>query len=171
MNAFLNVIIMFLETFYYSIFMKSARKEGDFKRYFLLFGLFAIITIFMNRRFLINYLIIFFLILYGLKFIVKLKITLFDLFFIILMFISKVIIEMPLSLLSYSIVENIYVASTMVGVLKVIIILLFNEYVEKIYEIMKLLWKNNNFYIRYLFSISLFIYVILSSIFLIIEWI
>ena len=151
--------------------MKSARKEGDFKRYFLLFGLFAIITIFMNRSFLINYLIIFFLILYGLKFIVKLKITLFDLFFIILMFISKVIIEMPLSLLSYSIVENIYVASTMVGVLKVIIILLFNEYVEKIYEIMKLLWKNNNFYIRYLFSISLFIYVILSSVFLIIEWI
>ena len=151
--------------------MKSARKEGDFKRYFLLFGLFAIITIFMNRRFLINYLIIFFLILYGLKFIVKLKVTLFDLFFIILMFISKVIIEMPLSLLSYSIVENIYVASTMVGVLKVIIILLFNEYVEKIYEIMKLLWKNNNFYIRYLFSISLFIYVILSSVFLIIEWI
>ena len=151
--------------------MKSARKEGDFKRYFLLFGLFAIITFFMNRRFLINYLIIFFLILYGLKFIVKLKVTLFDLFFIILMFISKVIIEMPLSLLSYSIVENIYVASTMVGVLKVIIILLFNEYVEKIYEIMKLLWKNNNFYIRYLFSISLFIYVILSSVFLIIEWI
>ena len=171
MEVFLNIIIMILEIVYYTIFMKSARKEGNIKRYFLLFSLFTIITIFINRRFLINYLLIFFLILYGLKYIVKLKITLFDLFFIILMFMSKVIIEMPLSLLSYSIVENIYIASTMVGILKVIIVWLFNGYIEQIYEIMQMLWINNNFYIRYLFSIALFIYVILSSIFLIVEWI
>ena len=69
----LNIIVILLEIIYYSLFMKYSRKEGKFYKYILLFLLFSFITIFVDKRFLINYVLIFLFILYGLKYIVKLN--------------------------------------------------------------------------------------------------
>ena len=173
MRLILNIIVLIFEILYYSLFMKYARREGKFWKYLILFILFSIITIFVDKRFFINYVLIFLFILYGIKYIVNLKITLYDLLFIIIMFISKLIIETPMSICAYILFKNIYISAIIVSFIKISTLFIINKKfkISIIYSKLQKLWNNNNFYIRYVFSILMFIYVIFSCAFLIIEWI
>lgn len=172
MEFILNIIVLVFEVLYYSLFMKLSRKDGKFYRYILLFILFSIITLFLNKQFIGNYLIIFLLIVYGMKYIVKLKISLYDLLFVMIMFIFKVVIETPLFVLFYKLLTNKYIISIIISVIKILMIIFINKIygIDNIYKKLNKLWKNNNFYIRYIFTILLFIYVILSFVFLVNKW-
>lgn len=90
---FINIIVLIFEILYYSMFMKFARKEGKFWKYLLLFTLVTISGLFIPTNTLLSYLYLILAILFGLKYIVKINTTLYDMFFILIMIFFKLIIE------------------------------------------------------------------------------
>ena len=171
MNIILNAIVLIYEVLYYALFMKFARKDGKFWKYILLFSLITICLFFITTNKIYSILMLCFAILYGLKIIVKINVSLFDLLVIFAMLLIKLIVEMPLSLLFYTIIKNIFVVSTITGIIKIFIVVLIRNNINRIYNKFEKLWKNNNFYIRYIFTILMFTYIICTCLFFIIKWI
>lgn len=163
----LNIIVLIFEVLYYSLFMKFARPEGKLWRYILLFTIVTIITGICDVNYLLSYIVIISTMLYGIKYIVRLSISLYDLLFIIIMIFFKLVIE----ILGISILYNLLDMSLVyIGFqfLKILFVLIVKNRLNTMYNFLKKLWNNNNFYIRYLFSIFLFLYFIFSMIYLII---
>lgn len=171
MNIALNAIILILEILYYSLFMKSCKGQKGLKNYALCFGVITLIGLFIKTDYFISYPILIFLILYGLKHIVKTKIELYDMLVIFVMLLFKFIIEIPSSLLLYKIFNNIYISSAIVGLLKNGIVLILKNNLKIFYNKFYKLWNNNNFYIRYIFSILMFVYIITTFVYIVIKWI
>lgn len=170
-SLLLNVVVLVFEVLYYALFMKFARKEGKFWRYLLLFSLMTFCLFFMKTTKIYTILVISLFILYGLKYIVKLKVSLYDMLVISVMLLLKLFLEMPFSLLFYVFIKNIFIVSTITGIIKIFIILLMKNSINKVYQRFERLWKNNNFYIRYIFTIIVFSYIIWTCLFYIIKWI
>ena len=164
----LHIIVLLFEVLYYSMFMKFARKEGKFWRYLLLFSLITIVLIFTGTGNLYVYLIFVLLSLYGLKYIVKTKISLFDILPIIIMLAIKIVIELLSMFIFYKFLYLNQVITTFIfEIIKILTILLSKNYLNLYYNKLKTTWDKNNFYIRYFFSIFAIIYVIISAISLI----
>lgn len=167
MRLFLDIMVIVFEILYYSIFMKKSRSEGKFSRYIVLFILFSITSFFMNDGSLVNYMLILLLILYGLKYIVKLDISLYDLLFIFIMMLFKLAIELTFAFGINYIVNDILIAKTLLGVIKVAMISGIGNGLSNLYTKLHLCWNDNKFFIRYIFDILMFIYVISACLFLI----
>lgn len=167
MSIFLRVLVIVFEILYYSLFMKKARPDGKYSRYLLLFILFSVVSFFTNDGSLISYAIILLMILYGLKFIVKVKISLYDLLFIFLMMLFKLFIEILFAFTIYYLINNITFSKIIVGFIKVTIVSITGNKLEKLYNKLQIYWNENRFSIRYIFGILMFIYIIASCIFLI----
>lgn len=164
----LHIIVLIFEVLYYSMFMYYARKEGKFWRYLLLFSLITIVLIFTGTGNLYVYLIFVLLSLYGLKYIVKTKISLFDILPIIIMLAIKIVIELLSMFIFYKFLYLNQVITTFIfEIIKILTILLSKNYLNLYYNKLKTTWDKNNFYIRYFFSIFAIIYVIISAISLI----
>lgn len=162
----LHIIVLIFEVLYYSMFMKFARKEGKFWKYLLLFSLITVILFIFNTNNLYVYLMFILLALYGLKYIVNVKISLYDMFVIFIMLILKLIIETPIYFVLYKYV-NIYINGIITGLIKFLILFLLKDKLNIVYINLKKKWDNNNFYIRYIFSIFMFLYCIFSCLFII----
>lgn len=165
-NLILNVIVLLFEILYYSLFIKYARRESKFNKLLLLFTFITIIGIFIGTSNLPSYLILILMMLFGLKYIVKLKISLYDMLIIFIMLIFKVLIETPTYLLFINIL-NRYLISIIPNIIKILVIRLLNNKITKFYKNLKIKWDNNNFYIRYIFSIFVYTYCIITAILLI----
>lgn len=163
---FLNIIVLIFEILYYSLFMKFARKEGKFWRYVLLFTICTLFILICNSNNLLTYLGFVLIALFGLKYICNTKTSLYDMLFILLMLFVKIIIETPLFII-FSFIPNRYMISILTSVIKILIIYLLRNKIEKTYNKLKIMWDNNNFYVRYIFSIFAFIYCIITIILLI----
>lgn len=163
---FLNVIVLVLELLYYSLFLKFCRKDGKLSRYILLFVIFTIISLFMNKKDLISYGIIIFLMLYGLKYIVRTKISLFDMVIILMMFMFKIILEIP-SYYLLSFFFNGIVSTILFQIMKLVLVIINKNNINKLFRILKAKWDNNSFNLRYIFTIIVYGYVIATSMFLI----
>lgn len=163
MRLFLNIIVLIFEILYYSLFMKYARKEGSFIRYLISFTLITIIFLFLGTTNFICYFLLILTILFGLKYIVKLKVSLYDMLIIVIMLFCKVLIETPLYIILYKAI-NIYFIGVLVNIIKIIVIFLIRNVIDYMYKHLKVKWDNNNFYIRYIFSICCFIYCIITAI-------
>lgn len=166
LDLLLNVLVLSLEILYYSLFMKYARRESKFDRLHLLFTIITIIGIFIGTNTLPSYLILILMMLFGLKYVAKLKVSLYDMLIIFIMLIIKVIIETPLYLLLVH-TANRYIVSIIPNVIKILVITLLNKKITKFYKSLKIKWDNNNFYIRYIFSILVYIYCIATAVLLI----
>lgn len=166
-SLLLNVVVLVFEVLYYALFMKFARKEGKFWRYLLLFSAITIFFYFVGKRQIYSYLLLILMILYGMKYLVKLKISLYDMLIIFLMMIIKLFIEAPLSLSINLFIKDVYVVSSIVGFIKLLILYIMRNKINLFYNKFKILWNNNNFYIRYIFSTFMFVYVIVSCVFII----
>lgn len=166
----LNVIVLIMEVLYYSLFMKFAKGEGKLWRYLLSFGLMSTILFFIGTNHIYSYLLCIIMMLYGIKFIVKVKISLYDAMFLFIMLLFKHIIEIPFSLLFYIFIKNIYIVTILVGFIKVIITLNLKEKINKAYSKISKLWNNNNFYIRYIFTTFMLLYTIVSCLYCIVKW-
>ena len=166
MNLMLNVLVLFLEILYYSLFMKYARKESNFIRLLILFTGITIIGMLIGTNNLPSYLALILMMLLGLKYIGKLKVSLYDMLIIFIMLIIKVIIETPLYLLLVH-TANRYIVSIIPNVIKILVITLLSKKITKFYKSLKIKWDNNNFYIRYIFSILVYIYCIATAVLLI----
>ena len=159
----MHIIVLIFEILYYSMFMKFTKKEGKFWKYLLLFSLITIFFVFVPVANLISYLILILMMLYGLKFIVGLKISLYDMLLIVLMLLFKLIIEFIVFIPCYEFFKLSQSISTMTfDILKVILLLTFKDKLYKLNIRLKKLWYNNNFYIRYIFTCLTYIYVILT---------
>lgn len=163
----LNIIVLLLEVLYYSLFMKFARKEGKLWRYIISFILISIIGLFIKTNYLMSYIILIILIVTGLKSIVRIKISLYDIFFIFIMLIVKTLLETVLLVPSYYILKNMFLATLIAGIFKTSVIMVLRNKIGKYYTSIKDKWNKNNFYIRYIFTTLMFLYIIISCLFLI----
>ena len=125
----------------------------------------------INNRFLgtnniYTYLIFMGLTLLSFKYFVRCKPKLYDLMILVLMMLIKVIIEVCFYLPLQAFFD-IYKIAILHSIIKVILVFIFRNYLNLIYDKLKIYWDNNNFYIRYLFSVLMFVYCIISGIFII----
>lgn len=169
MELFLNIIVLIFEVLYYSLFMKFSRAEGKLWRYILTFTLITIFFWFVGTDKIYSYLLLIFTILYGIKYIVKIKVNLYDMLIIFIMLLFKVLIETPVYMLLYKVLD-IYMIGLVYSTLKIIILNLLKNKLNLLYKVLKIKWDNNNFYIRYIFTIFLFSYTIISSIFIVLYY-
>lgn len=168
MNVIFNIIVLLFEVLYYALFMKFARKEGNLWRYLLLFIINSFVISLCSNIQLPIYLLFIFITLFGFKYIVKTKTSLYDVIFILVMLLLKIVIEFSLytffnGILSFSIIS----ATLIFEIAKIIILFSLKNKLHKIYSKLKYKWDNNNFYIRYLFSTILYSYVIITLLLLI----
>lgn len=165
----LHIIVLLFEVLYYSMFMKFARKEGKFWRYLLLFSLITIVLIFTGTNNLYVYLIFVLLTLYGLKYIVKIDIGLYDMLWIVIMLFVKIIIEFIISMGIYYTINDFLIMTLLIAFIKAIILIILKNKLTVFYTKLKRIWYKNNFYIRYVFSCLSIIYVIITVIMFIVD--
>lgn len=161
----LNVVVLVFEVLYYALFMKFARKEGKFWKYLLSFGLVNIILLFIGTNQIYSYLLCIIMMLYGLKYIVGIKMTLYDMFFIMIMLMFKALTEHIVVLIFFVLFKQTILLTTFIfSALKFILLIILKNKLNLVYNYILIKWNNNNFYIRYLFTIFMFCYVIISII-------
>lgn len=159
-----NVIIFTLEVIYYSLFMHYADKRFNI-RCFITFLLANIVLFFIGFDSFYSYL--FYFIELSLIFrILKIRFTLYDLFFIIISTLLKVFIEFLFFIVLRENMELFYVIFA-IGIFKIFILVMLKNKISIFYNYLKIKWNNNNFYIRYIFNITIFIYIIASLLFMI----
>lgn len=165
MGLFLRILVIVFEILYYSLFMKFARKQGNFWKYLLLFTVISIVLFFISSFNIYAYLVFMVLSLFGLKLIGKT--SLYDMFIIFIMILFKLLIELLCAFPLNSLIPDINTCKIILGLIKVNTIMLIGNRFNILYNKLKTYWSKNNFYIRYLFSIFMFIYIISACLFLI----
>jgi len=154
---------MFYEILYYSLFMKYARGEGKFWRYLLLYLLISIFFSFIGTKEFYSYLLLMLIMLLGFKYIVKTKTSIFDLLIITVMLVCKAFIELGVFYIYYCLLHcSHYMVTILFELIKLLIVLLIGTNLNTLYLNLKRLWDNNNFYIRYITSVTLYAYVIVT---------
>lgn len=159
-----NVIIFTLEVIYYSLFMHYADKRFNI-RCFITFLLANIISLFIGYGNFYSYLFYFIELSFIFR-ILKIKFTLYDLLFIIFSMIFKILIEFICFIILKDMMD-LFVVTFLICLLKIFIITFIKNKILFVYNHLKIKWNNNNFYIRYIFNITIFIYIIASLLFMI----
>ena len=167
MDLVLNIIILILEALYFSLFVLFSKKENKFWKTLIFFIMLDLFFFFVGSNNLISYFLLITLIVLGLKYIVKIKTTMFDMLFIFIMMIFKIIIEGISSIFISQITDSRYIMATLLGFIKLPILLIFKNTLSLLYNKLESYWNNNVFYIRYIFTTLMLIYVIASCGFLI----
>jgi len=171
MAILLNIIVMFFEVIYYSLFMKFARTEIKLWEYLLAFTiatLFNFVFAIFNINSVIIYLLFIIIALYSIKITSKSKLSIYDMFFMFIVMIVKIAIE-GLSFLTIYNLFSKFAFTMIIDFLKIGFVILFKNKIKYYYDLLKGKWNNNNFYIRYIFNILLFMFIIMSFIFIIIK--
>lgn len=159
----INIILFVLEVLYYSLFMKYTKKEGKLYKYLILFTLCSLIVGMINSKNLLAYLFFILGSYVGLKYVVKTKTSLYDMLVLVVMLLLKVIVELPLFLILYNVIHiNHYLVVFIVGLVKLLLVFMFKSMMNNWYNKMKEKWNNDNFNIRYGFTILIYLYVILT---------
>lgn len=165
----MHIIVLIFEILYYSMFMKFTKKEGKFWKYLLLFTLITLVGLLIGTSNLYSYLILILMILYGIKYIVKVEISLYDMLVIFVMLVLKLIIETPFYIILSFFTKNNFILTFPSSVAKILLTFLFKNKIRISYKKFRKMWNNNNFYIRYIFTTFMFLFVIFSCVFLIIK--
>lgn len=166
MDTILNLIILIFEIFYYSLFMYFSKREGKLWRYILLFTLITEIGMIIGTNYIGSYLLLILMILMGMKLLVTKNTKLYDMLIIVLMMFVKIMIEMCYYIVLHNELD-IYTIGICYSLVKVLLPIIFKEKLKNIYDKLNSLWKNNNFHVRYIFSILMFIYCIATCVFII----
>ena len=96
----------------------------------------------------------------------KIKLVLYDTLIILISLMFKLAIEMPFFIILGNKVD-LFIWVFIIGIVKNIIVILLKNKILKLYIKGKKKWDNNNFYIRYSYSIILYSYIIASIVYLI----
>lgn len=157
----LNFIVLAFEIIYYSLFMKSIKREGKFWKYVVIFVISTIFTLIFSKYSILSYVFIIFSTLIVGKYILKINMKLYDFYLILAMMFFKILIEA----ITYTLFVNIlgqYITIFLFEFLKILFVFIFNKALNKVYEKGMEVWKNNNFYIRYFTAIILILYLIFT---------
>lgn len=167
----MNIIVLIFEILYYSLFMKFARKDGKIWKYFITFLLTTIIAAIFDSSKIYSYLLFIISSIMILKYLVKIKSNLYDMLVIVVMLFTKIIIEFINVMIFYNIFQlPIIVVTAIFTIFKLLFILKAKNKLNKIYNIFLNKWNNNDFYVRYIFSVLMIIYVIISTFVIIFSW-
>lgn len=166
MESFLNSIILIFEVLYYSLFMYFSKREGKLWKYIISFTIITLIIGFLGTNNTATYLVFIMLNLISFKYFVKCNPKLFDVLIMVIMMLFKVLLELCWYLPLHN-TFSIYKIGLMYSVVKVNLVLVLKDSLKDIYKKLHKLWNNNNFYIRYIFGISMFIYCIVTCVFII----
>ena len=168
MSLLMNIIVLIFEFLYYSLFMKIARKEGKFSKYLITFVINTFIILIFSSNNLITYFLFILFTYISLKYIVKTKVSLYDVLIILIMLVMNVIIQLPIYVICFNVLKISHFITTLIfETFKIIFIIMLKNKMNIYYNKMKKLWDNNNFYIRYIFSCSMFLYTIVIVILLV----
>ena len=166
----LNIMVLILEVLYYSLFMTFTRKEGKFIRYCILFCLVSALGVILNTRDITNYFIVLFFIIFGIKYIVRIKTSMLDFLIVLIMLVFNIIIETITYLLLFKLIGTNHIITTFTfEIIKIGMCFILSNKLNLMYKKVKNLWDNNNFYIRYLFSVLIYIYVIITCVLIILK--
>lgn len=143
MAILLNAIILIFEVLYYSLFMYFSKKEGKFWKYLINFLLITIIGLFIGTNNLLSYLLLVLLMFLGLKYIVNVKMSLYDMLIIVIMLFSKIFLEFiiyfPLSIIG----DMDYILSTIIfETFKNLLLIVIASELNGIYKGLKKEWSN-----------------------------
>lgn len=159
----LNIIVLILEVLYYSLFLKFAKNENNLWRYILGFIIVSIIGVFIKTNYLISYVLLIILIVSVLKFIARIKIKNFDILVIVIMLLIKILIEGISVIIFYNLLNmNTFIVTLIFMTIKLLFVILLRKRINKVYNVLNKKWNNNDFNIRYIFSIFILIYTIIS---------
>ena len=170
MALFLYIMVLIFETIYYSLFIKLSKQEGQLSRYLLTFSIITLVGVVIKTNTMFSYISLILMIICGLKYIVKVHVSLFDMLIILLMLLTKLILELPVYIVCYNNLDTI-TTGAICGLIKIGMLVLARNVLHKIYKKLYKLWINNNFYIRYTFTIIMFTYIIVSSVFIVFYYI
>jgi hypothetical protein len=158
-----NLIIFLLEILYYTLFIKLSKREKGFIKYFLVFLLANAISLFVGFSSFYSYLFYFVEIVLLIK-LLKVKFNLFDLLVIINSMLVKILIEFIAFLILREKLD-LFIWILILGIFKNLILFIFKNLLQYCYIGLYKMWVNNNFYIRYIFNIMVFVYIISSLLF------
>lgn len=163
-------LVLAQEVLYYTIFMRLSKKQGNIFAYLLLFTIATLVINLLQPIKLSAYLAFIVISLVGLKFITHSKNNLYDILITIVMIAIKLLIEVLFTFGIYYLVKDVYITIYTVSWIKICFIFLIRKWLNKLNTKIIFLWSNNNFYIRYIASAGLMIYIIVSCIYLIQYW-
>lgn len=158
-----NILLLIVEVIYYSLFLKFCRKEGKLTRYILVSLLVTVVAILFGTNNLLSYLLLISTFMFGLKYIIKVKTSLYDMFVIFIMLFTKLVIELACFILFYLILKNYFLCLIFMITFKLLYLFLSSKKLCLFYNLLKELWIANTFKIRYIFICCTYIYVILTA--------
>lgn len=161
MDLVINALIIILEAIYYGLFMNFSKGDKGKLRYIILFIFVGIIGMFLNLNNIINYVLLIFLIIFGMKYFIKVNTYVYDIFAILAMMFFKILIEGIIYNMLISKL-NLIITTLIFEVVKILFVFIISKYLNRVYVKGLKIWKNNNFYIRYITSVLLIIYSIIS---------
>lgn len=162
-----QLIIFCLEILYYTLFFGFCRRSEKFYKLFIVFLLSNIISFFIGYGSFYSYAFYFVEIAILMR-LLKIKMTLYDILVLIVSMIFKLFIELIFFIFIRDNISTFFWV-LLIGIAKNNILILIHKYLNTLYYKLKKLWLNNNFYIRYLFSTFLYLYLIFSIIYIILR--
>lgn len=169
MRLLAYLLILTFEILYYSCFVYYSKRKGSFIKYLIMFTCITLIGIIINTNTVYSYLALVTMIMIGLKYYIRTKVSLFDVLMVFIMLLIKFILELPIYIIFFNTL-GIFTTGLIYGFFKMLFIFLFKDKFSIIYNKLYKLWKNNNFYIRYIFTTFMFMYVIVSCIFILLYY-
>lgn len=163
MQFLITIMLFILEVLFYSLFIKFSKKEGKIWRYILLFTLVSILIGFINSKKLISYFVFVLCTYLGLKYIVRIKASLYDMLVIVVMLLLNVTIEFPIYLIFYKLFHlNLIIVTIMFELVKLFVVVIGKRCFNENYLEFKNVWDRNDFNVRYGFTIIIYLYVIIT---------
>lgn len=162
-----TIFILLLEVLYYSMFTKFAR-DGSFSKYLALYILITILFGVIGTNKFYSYMLLVLTIYIGFRYFANTKTSLYDMLMIIVMLFTKVLIETPIYYVFVNSM-NRYLISIVANLTKIFVIICLRYFIRYLYDKFKIIWDKNNFYIRYIFSVLVFAYCIITTILFIIK--
>lgn len=158
-----NVLLLIVEVIYYSSFLKFCRKEGKVGKYLLVSILVTVVAMIVGTNNLLSYILLVLTFLFGLKYIVRLKTSLYDMFIIFIMLFVKLVIELICFVILYLIFKSYPAFLIFMTVIKFLFLIVTRNKLCLFYNRLKELWLANTFKIRYVFICCTYVYVIITA--------
>lgn len=160
-----QLIIFGLEILYYTLFFSFCRSKESKIKVFIVFLISNIVSFLIGFGSFYSYMLYFIEIAILCR-LLKIKFVLYDLFIIILSMLFKLFIELLFFMMFQ---KNIilFIPILIMGMSKNTILILLRKKLKNMYIKLKQKWDNNNFYIRYSFTVVLYSYVIASIVYII----
>jgi len=161
-------VVLALEILFYTLFFKLSKRKGSIAIYTIVFTLSTVALYFLYDYRLIGYLLFVLISVIGLRYLTPSNNGAFDILLLLIAMLFKLILE-PICFVPYIFYKDIYMCTIIASLIKILVIILLRGLLNKMYRKLLNDWNNNRFYIRYIASIGLMLYIIATCILLVVN--